>query len=126
MNSQAASISFHAEMLDLWKQIAALEAKKGEREVEDAVEVNETLKEIETKQALAEAKNKQSSDVPEENDSEDITDEVFNEDDVEGIETKDIVINESLNVVDFVEDKSKNTNDVDTNEEVHNCVEKGF
>ena len=36
------------------------------------------------------------------------------------------MINESLNVVDFVEDKSKNTNDVDTNKEVHNCVAKGF
>ena len=107
-----------------WKQ------KKAEREfqeVEKVVKENETLKEIEIKQAFAEAKNQQSSDVPEENDSEDITDsKVFDKEDVEGIETMVYVINESLNVSDLVEDKSKNSSQVDTNKEVHNCVAKGF
>jgi len=60
------------------------------------------------KQAIAEAKNQQNCDVLEETDSKDNTDEVFDKDDVEGIETKDIVINELLNVSYFVEDKSKN------------------
>ena len=130
LNSQATSSSFHAEILDLWKQIAILEAEKAEREVQEVEKVvkeNETLKEIETKQALAEAKNQQSRDVPEENDSEDITDsKVFDKEDVEGIETMVYVINESLNVSDLVEDKSKNSSQVDTNKEVHNCVAKGF
>ena len=36
------------------------------------------------------------------------------------------MINESLNISDFVEDMSKNSNHVDTNKEVHNCVAKGF
>ena len=105
LNSQATSSSFHAEILDLWKQIAILEAEKAEREVQEVEKVvkeNETLKEIETKQALAEAKNQQSSDGPEENDSEDINDsKVFDKEDVKGIETMVYVINESLNVSDL-------------------------
>ena len=106
--------------LELLKsQIRILERQEMER--------LETLKETETKQAIAEAnKNQQNCDVNEENDSEDITDQVFDEEDVEGIETMVYVINESLNVSDLVEDKSKNSSQVDTNKEVHNCVAKGF
>ena len=52
LNSQATSSSFHTKILNLWKQIAILEAEKAEREVQEVEKVvkeNETLKEIETK-----------------------------------------------------------------------------